>query len=499
MSPRRKILLSVVLLFLFQNHSQGLNFDYIRIGKSTNSSEETDEIFKNHPYINKENVGFILYDIKTDRVITQFNRNSLFIPASTTKIFTTLASLKLLGADHRFNTTLEKSGTISEGSLHGNLYLKGGGDPNLTLSNIIQMVNALKKKGITRIDGKFIYDESLYADRNEIDAIMDDDAAYNTGLSALSLETNNIIAFWKQTGHKEPAKYYFVPSLPTYEIRNATYTKKENIEFKYAGNEEKSIWILSPKDTHLGLKYLPVKNPGLFTAMVFKKLASMESIELPDPVKGNVPWYSSELYIKKSESLLDLCRTILATSNNTMTENLLLSMTAKIGLKNSNLQTASSYLKDYFKHLPGDVNWDGFHLENGSGLTSSNRVSPEQLLAAVLFSEKLLDPDLNFEGLLPISGWSSILRTRLNDPVSAFRVHAKNGGIFYSTSLGGYLYAKSGKKYAFAFLITDYKARTAFEKMPNKHDRDVLSKTYGWSGTNQDFMDKTIKSWIEKY
>jgi hypothetical protein len=47
--------------------------------------------------------------------------------------------------------------------------------------------------------------------------------------------------------------------------------------------------------------------------------------------------------------------------------------------------------------------------------------------------------------------------------------------------------------------MTDYKARAAFEKEKNRRRDSVLSSAHGWSSINQDFMDKLIKSWIEKY
>ncbi len=54
------------------------------------------------------------------------------VPASTTKLLTTETALNLLGENYRWITQLEYAGTVDEnGTLNGNLYVVGSGDPSL--------------------------------------------------------------------------------------------------------------------------------------------------------------------------------------------------------------------------------------------------------------------------------------------------------------------------------------------------------------------------------
>ncbi|MDH5656069.1 MAG: D-alanyl-D-alanine carboxypeptidase, partial [Spirochaetia bacterium] len=334
-SLKKYIFYSLILtLILFQSATHGFGSKTIQIGPNPQNDLSHEEAHKNFPHIRPDQTGFILYDLSNNRVVAAHNRNQLFIPASTTKILTVAASLHLLGPEHQFKTILSRSGSIHQGVLKGNLYLTGGGDPDLGINDLLQMIREMKQKGIRKVDGKFIFDNSRYEESHEIDEIMDDEAAYNTGISALSLGTNNLIAFWKKSSYRGPTNFFLIPSLSMNEVRNKKYKKKENIESEYIGENNREIWMLSPRNANSGLKFLPVKNPSLFTAQVFKKLSEIEGISLPQPEKGRTPWHSFSIHQVKSRTVLEISRTILATSNNTMTENLLLSLAAERGIQN---------------------------------------------------------------------------------------------------------------------------------------------------------------------
>ena len=104
------------------------------------------------------NLGFLLYEPSSRKVIFSHNRHKGFIPASVTKVATTAAALDILGEDFRFKTELAHDGYIHNGTLHGNIYIKGYGDPFLHIRDLMRMREFLSKTGITNIKGKYIYD-----------------------------------------------------------------------------------------------------------------------------------------------------------------------------------------------------------------------------------------------------------------------------------------------------------------------------------------------------
>lgn len=95
------------------------------------------------------------------------NPRQKMVPASNMKLLTTGAALHRLGADFRFETTLGYTGGIEGGTLRGDLYLIGGGDPTLAAPDSIatpsftlfsQWKNLLLRAGIKRIEGRIIGD-----------------------------------------------------------------------------------------------------------------------------------------------------------------------------------------------------------------------------------------------------------------------------------------------------------------------------------------------------
>lgn len=83
-------------------------------------------------------------------------------PASTQKLFTTLAGLKGLGASTRLSTDARSAATPVGGVLPGDLYLVAGGDPFLSSAQLDQLAAGVRSKGITRIGGHLVVDDYRY-------------------------------------------------------------------------------------------------------------------------------------------------------------------------------------------------------------------------------------------------------------------------------------------------------------------------------------------------
>ncbi|HXS07740.1 MAG TPA: D-alanyl-D-alanine carboxypeptidase/D-alanyl-D-alanine-endopeptidase [Rhizomicrobium sp.] len=139
------------------------------------------------------NWGLEVWSVDEGKPLYVMNGDKLFIPGSTTKLFTEGSALYLLGPDYRFHTPLYRTGRVDKaGVLHGDLILVGSGDPNLsdrvqpngTLafadedhtyggadSHLVgkdpiivlhELAKAVKAAGIKRIAGKVRVDISLF-------------------------------------------------------------------------------------------------------------------------------------------------------------------------------------------------------------------------------------------------------------------------------------------------------------------------------------------------
>ena len=83
-------------------------------------------------------------------------------PASVMKLVTTYAAMDMLGPDFTWGTDFYTDGTVSGGTLRGNLYVRGGGDPKLVLERIQDTFRALQAKGVTVILGDMVLDHSAF-------------------------------------------------------------------------------------------------------------------------------------------------------------------------------------------------------------------------------------------------------------------------------------------------------------------------------------------------
>ncbi len=453
--------------------------------------------------IPESKIGYILFDMARNEVVLSYNRNTTFIPASTTKIPTTVFALDALGSDFRFETVLGYTGTVENGVITGNLYLKGGGDPLLSVSDLLTLAGKLKQKGIEKIDGTFFYDESELVSVSEIEKIMDDDQSYNPGLSALSLEYNSIFAVWKPSrkksgGHNE-TEIDLTPSLDINDTGISNKELDENITFDYSMKDNREIWLRSPDEKKRGRERLPVKNVGRYSATMFSKICGLHGLEMGKPEKGIMPGDTSVIYKHEGAELKSIVDVILTYSNNMMAELVMLKAAKEVSGQALGLAESGEVMAEYFEEQIPNIQWDGFTVKRGSGLTSNNLISPEQLLGIILYADKNDYDGKRFINFLPSSGWEWSLVSRLNRPETAFHVWAKTGMINYAIALSGYLFSRNGKRMAFVIFINDKPMREEYEKNPDRRGDKSKKEVNGWYYTHLNAMDSIVTEWIKNY
>lgn len=106
-------------------------------------------------------VGLMVWDLDTDSLIYAYNEKQLLRPASTMKILTAITALDQLGTRYRFNTKLYYTGECDSTALNGNIYIKGGMDPQFSNYDMDSFVNSLIKLNIDTIRGKLVADLSF--------------------------------------------------------------------------------------------------------------------------------------------------------------------------------------------------------------------------------------------------------------------------------------------------------------------------------------------------
>ena len=399
----------------------------------------TDPVLKNARW------GYVIYDPKTKKVISSYNEKEAFVPASTTKLLTTETALSHLGSKFRWVTQLEYSGEITEeGTLNGNLYIIGSGDPSLgtgkagsaRYSEIVSdYINAMKEKGIKKVMGDIIIQNAVFKEN-----------------ASVSLPPNIV---W------EPKNNYYLPVGTTRDIdpRNEQLIVKKkgpdvaNKEFYYISPYiNKLVYTDKFENTALSTR-LPDAPSYLATSLRANMLKSGL------PISGKVVTRTTEsnpdktylLTAYRSPFLIDIVSDTNHRSDNALAEALL----RMVGFQKKGDQTSESGRAVVVDHLR-DIDFDmtGFNFADGSGLSRSNTVSPiahAKYLAGLMNTKYYKD----YFDSLPTAGQSGTLKKSFMGN-SYGQIHAKTGTLSKVKTLAGYLKNRSGKTYTFSLLINNY-------------------------------------------
>ena len=120
--------------------------------------------------------GLFVVDAQTGRPVCARTARRQRPLASNMKLFTTSAVLSRFGPEARISTRVLADGPIDkQGVLHGNLYLKGGGDPTLGSpafydtfhgglgTNLYALKSQLRGRvGLTRVTGRLYADDTIF-------------------------------------------------------------------------------------------------------------------------------------------------------------------------------------------------------------------------------------------------------------------------------------------------------------------------------------------------
>ena len=441
--------------------------------------------------LDPRDVGYHLFRLTDGRVVDTYDADTLRIPASTTKLITALAALEILGGEYQFQTRLLVDGEVHESSLHGNLYLVGGGDPTLSTNDLQGFVDALKAAGITQVRGRFAFDESLLITTQEINPKQPVAAAYNPSVSALSLNYNRVQLRWKgrpgtgnfQARLRSPADGIFLPvaGVSTGLIPGGVQSDAPFV----LDAEGQNRWLLSRQLPARGFKELPVRHaPGKVAASLFRTYCRQRGIALPRPQAAPVPAKARPLYTHDSKPLSAMLRGMLRYSNNLSAE--LIGLVTSRSLRDLPLSIADSaaLLTDWYRRRLPHTDWTGFVNMNHSGLSSLSRHSPRQLAAILRHgAPRLFD-------LLPQPEW---------EPELGENVRAKSGTMSYADGLTGIVTTRQGQQLGFALLLTDFAGRAAFDAARHAEKVQTPPEAKAWTERAKAFERDLLSHWRGSY
>jgi serine-type D-Ala-D-Ala carboxypeptidase/endopeptidase (penicillin-binding protein 4) len=433
------------------------------------------EKIRTEPGMRTAAIGFcmVAVDAADDSEAVGYCMDTSLIPASTMKAITTATANELLGADFRFETKLQHTGTIrDDGTLLGDLIVRGGGDPTLGSSGIADTFakwrNVLAEAGIRRIEGAIVGDGSVFGTKRVPDTWQWNDMGnyYGAGACGLTFHENQFFCTFRTI--REGLKATLVgtdPRLPDIHFFNEMRVGPPGSGDKgrIYGAPYGNVFYLRGSLPANGGTYTikgALPDPARFCARAFTKDLAAHDIPVSDPpttarllhAAGKTLGKRTDLHVQRSGPLGPLLKRTNHKSHNLRAE----CIHRMIGLavrSDGSTESASKAVRTHWADRGIDMT--GFFMDDGCGLSRSNAVTARQM-ALILRHAANAEGFEAFYDSLPVAGRSGTLRSLGRGSAAEGRVHAKSGTLDRIKNYAGYVNARSGRRYAFALFINNY-------------------------------------------
>ncbi|MDA8383924.1 MAG: D-alanyl-D-alanine carboxypeptidase/D-alanyl-D-alanine-endopeptidase [Betaproteobacteria bacterium] len=399
-------------------------------------------------------VGLYVRDLAQDHAAVAVDADAALAPASTLKLVTTYAALSLLGPAYAWKTEAYTDPGMVDGVVPGNLYLKGYGDPDLTLQRIWLLVHRLRQAGVREIRGDLVLDDSAFALPPGDPGAFDGHPLrpYNVTPSALLLNFNDTALTFSPDAPAGRVAVQADPGGRRLRIACAMTLAsgpcgdwEDGISAQVGGSPEKPSVRLAGRypvrcgATTVNLSVLPKE---AYIYQTFRALWTQSGGVLEGTVRrGVVPADAVLRLTFHSPPLADVIRAMNKFSNNVMARQIFLTLGAAEEGPPATLAKASQAVVG-FLHTQG-LDFPELVLDNGCGLSRIARISARhlgQVLAAAARSPWASE----FESSLPIVGVDGTMAHRLVGEPVAGNAHVKTGTLDHVTSIAGYVDTRRG-------------------------------------------------------
>jgi serine-type D-Ala-D-Ala carboxypeptidase/endopeptidase (penicillin-binding protein 4) len=323
--------------------------------------------------------------------------------ASNMKLFTTATALSRLGPDTRIPTKVFHDGRIdAEGTLHGSLYLQGGGDPTLGTptfyngylaglgTNIFALKAQIRTAGIGSITGRLYADDTIFDRRRGVADSRYATSPYIGPLSGLAFNSG------------------------------------------FSGSSSASGFTA---------------DPAKLAASKLARSLGASGVALPRQVAlGATPANAERIALVRSPTLDRIVNTTDVYSDNFFAEMLMKLVGARLGAGGTTAAGAA-VVSDFAAEIGS-----GVHAVDGSGLTRSNRASPRQVVDLLLGMRDDPAGDAFIQDLA-LTGKEGTVDDRMHGTAAYGRCRTKTGTISGVSNLSGYCFNPSGRVMAFSILM----------------------------------------------
>jgi len=457
-----------------------------------------DAIIAAAPSLKGSQFALLVRDANSGTTLYERNADQRLIPASTLKLLISAAALDKLGLQYRFSTSVSATGSVKNGVLRGDLYLRGTGDPTIQVKDYANLASRVASSGIRTITGNLVFDDTWFDGELVGPGWAQDDEgfAFDAPISALTVSPDGknapaTVDIGVEAGATlgMPLRVEMAPPNEYVRILNAGLTGTSNTltVTREHGIERIVVRGTLPIDSRPQVQSISVANPTQYVAALFRSALRDQHVQVegltiigkPTPADAtpmaehwSIPLSAiTELFLK--ESINGYAESITKALGRACGNNG--SWTAGIG-------AIAEFLRDEGIDYP-------LRQVDGSGLSRYNSISSRTLSDFLIGAYRKPWFD-TWYAALPVAGNADplvggTLSNRMRGTAAENNVHAKTGSLNGVSGLSGYVTDADRNLLAFSMLTNN-----ALESVKSVEDAIVVELASGDSGPGAGAVDR---------
>jgi len=464
--------------------------------------------------------GIIIVYPATGKTLYENNADQMFVPGSTTKLFSSAAALEALGPDYRFRTPCYAMGSVDgSGKLDGNLVLVASGDPDMggrtlpdgtiAYTNIDHGdANALGGAVLTPTDPLAGLDDLASQVKTsgitEVSDVAIDDRLFTTTdlkktfvISPISINDDQIDITITPADPGAAPSLAMRPQTAAYRLVNKATTGPAGVPLEVLITEGPKGTIVVEGTIAAGAgpvnQTYTVKTPAAFARTLFIEALNRQEIRVTAAATGDnpsatLPAPAAYTSARKVAGLIsppfsEDVKLTLKVSQNLHADtyiSLIAAASNKTGFYDGMLEEGT---------ILGSLGLDtrGVSLGDGEGGVAEDRISPRSAAGLLTLMTKRPYAE-KYVNALPILGVDGSLATSCSpDSPARGRVYAKTGttgtydplnnrGILLAKSLAGYVDTKNGKRLVFAIYVNNVPFENVDDMMATGNDLGSIAE-----------------------
>lgn len=409
----------------------------------------------NHRQVPDDSLSLYVENLGTGKTVIAWNEDEPRNPASVIKLLTTLIALEKLGPTYSWKTEVYVLGDVEGDRLKGDLLLKGYGDPFLVTERLWSMLRAIRRAGISTIDGDLLLDDSYF------DVVDYDPGAFdNQPLRAYNVAPNALMMNFKVV------RFQFEPDVASAminlrldpDLENLQVVNRLGLRNGRCGGYQRGITITPNEsvdrmvftgDFPAGCRSYAMDRTVLghneFAYGLFKTLWQEMGGEITGGWRNEgAPEDKEPVLTFESPPLTEIISSVNKHSNNVMARHLIYTLAAEElgspGTSEKGKKVVEAWLAER------DLDFPELNFDNGAGLSRVSRLTARHLGDLLRYAWRgPMMPE--FVASMSLSGLDGTLARRFRREGLTGSAHLKTGSLDHVSAIAGYLQASSGDRF----------------------------------------------------